>query len=224
MRILLVEDDPVLSDGIQQALKQAGYAVDHARTGPDALHLLSCFHYDTAVLDLGLPGLDGLDVLRQTRQQKNYVPILILTARDTLEDRLSGLDLGADDYLAKPFKLLELEARIRALMRRRFFGNETQLTLGSLTFDTQGRRAYLAGIPLELSARETDVLELLLISKNSVISKSSFIEKLCGWQEDVTENAIEVYISRLRRKLEPSDIRLKNIRGVGYAIEVAHET
>lgn len=223
MRVLLAEDDAVLADGIMQALKQGGYAVDHADNGVDAEHLLSSYPYDTAILDLGLPGLDGIEVLKQARLKRNAVPILILTARDTLEDRVNGLDFGADDYLTKPFKLKELEARIRALIRRKSFSAETELTLGSFRFDISGRRAYLHGHPLDLSSREMDILELLLSNSGKVVSKNKFIDHLCGWQEEVTGNAIEVYISRLRRKLEESGLAIKAVRGIGYILEQHHE-
>jgi two-component system OmpR family response regulator len=222
VRVLLAEDDAVLADGIAQALKHSGYVVDHASNGAEAEHLLSAYAYDTAILDLGLPEMDGLEVLRQARNKQNAVPILILTARDTLEDRISGLDLGADDYLTKPFKLKELEARIRALIRRKRFSTETKLKLGALRFDTNGRRAYLHDQVLELSAREMDVLELLLSHSGKVVSKGRFIDHLCGWREEVTENAIEVYISRLRRKLEESGLSIKAIRGIGYILELNH--
>lgn len=220
MRVLLAEDDTVLADGIVQALRQSGYVVDHAENGPDAEHLLSCIQYDTAILDLGLPDRDGLEVLKQVRDKKNAVPILILTARDTLEDRVQGLDLGADDYLTKPFKLQELEARIRALIRRKNFSTETELNFGALRFDTNGRRAYVNEQLLELSSREMDVLELLLMNAGKVVSKAKFIEHLCGWQEELTSNAIEVYLSRVRRKLESCGLSLRAIRGIGYILEV----
>ncbi len=223
MRVLLAEDDTVLADGIIQALRQSGYVVDHAESGPDAEHLLSCTQYDTAILDLGLPDQDGLEVLKQIRAKKNAVPILILTARDTLEDRVQGLDLGADDYLTKPFKLQELEARIRALIRRRHFSTETEIKLGAMRFDTNGRRVYINQQPLELSSRETDVLELLLMNAGKVVSKAKFVEHLCGWQEELTTNAVEVYLSRVRRKLEPYGLSLRAIRGIGYILEVAPE-
>ena len=223
MRVLLAEDDTVLADGIIQALRQSGYVIDHAVSGPDAEHLLSCTQYDTAILDLGLPDQDGLEVLKQIRAKKNAVPILILTARDTLEDRVQGLDLGADDYLTKPFKLQELEARIRALIRRRHFSTETEIKLGAMRFDTNGRRVYINQQPLELSSRETDVLELLLMNAGKVVSKTKFIEHLCGWQDELTTNAVEVYLSRVRRKLEPYGLSLRAIRGIGYILEVAPE-
>jgi len=223
VRILLAEDDAVLADGIDQALKQSGYIVDHAENGNDAQHLLTTYPYDTAILDLGLPDLDGLEVLRHVRDKRNAVPILILTARESLEDRITGLDLGADDYLTKPFKLKELEARIRALIRRKNFSNETSVKLGVLHFDTNGRRAYINEHPLELSSREMDVLELLLVNAGKVVSKTKFIQHLCGWQEDLTSNAIEVYISRLRRKLDPSGLSLRVIRGIGYILEIEGE-
>lgn len=223
MRVLLAEDDAVLADGIMKALKQSGYIVDHAETGADAEHMLASYPYDMAILDLGLPDQDGLDVLKHVRAQRNTIPILILTARDTLDDRVIGLDLGADDYLTKPFKLRELEARVRALIRRRHFSTETELILGQLRFDTNGRQATVNGCSLDLSAREMDVMELLLVNAGKVVSKAKCIDKLCGTEDALTPNAIEVYVSRLRRKLEFSGLSLRAIRGIGYILEVTDE-
>ncbi|MCA9788885.1 MAG: response regulator transcription factor [Cyanobacteria bacterium HKST-UBA03] len=220
MRILIAEDDVVLADGMVNALTQSGYVVDLARTGLDTESMLMAHGYDSAILDLGLPEKEGLDVLKAVRSLKNTVPVMILTARDTLTDRVNGLDSGADDYLTKPFKLEELEARLRALIRRKHQTTTTELSLGDLRFDTVGRCATLNHQPLPLSAREMNVMELLLINSGHVISKAKLIDHLCGWQDDVTDNAIEVYISRLRRKLEPSpSVSLRTIRGIGYMLE-----
>ena len=220
MRILIAEDDVVLADGMVNALTQSGYVVDLARTGLDTESMLMAHGYDSAILDLGLPEKEGLDVLKAVRSLKNTVPVMILTARDTLTDRVNGLDSGADDYLTKPFKLEELEARLRALIRRKHQTTTTELSLGDLRFDTVGRCATLNHQPLPLSAREMNVMELLLINSGHVISKAKLIDHLCGWQDDVTDNAIEVYMSRLRRKLEPSpSVSLRTIRGIGYMLE-----
>lgn len=220
MRILVVEDDAILADGIVQALRQCGYAVEHTNNGQKADELIEGADYDTVVLDLGLPHMDGLEVLKRLRARKEACPVLILTARDTLEDRIAGLDLGADDYLIKPFKLPELEARIRALLRRRYFTNQTELVVGTLRFDSNTRQAFLDGEKIAFSVRELDVLEVLLKNLGQIVNKNKIIDSLCGWNnEPVTLNAIEVYISRLRKKLEPAGFKLKTIRGLGYLLE-----
>lgn len=221
MRVLLVEDDPILADGLLHSLSRAGYAIDHARHGEEADHMLIAQSYDLAILDLGLPRLDGFEVLRRLRSRENSVPVLILTARDAVEDRVRGLDLGADDYLAKPFELPELEARIRALIRRGQFGASAQLTHGRLTLDTAGRQAVVDNKPLPLSARELALLEILMMRAGRVVGKEHILERLCNWNEDIGDNAIEVYMHRLRKKLETSGLRIRTIRGLGYLLENA---
>lgn len=221
MRVLLVEDDPILADGLLHSLSHAGYAVDRAAHGEAADHMLAAQNYDLAILDLGLPRLDGFEVLRRLRARGNAVPVLILTARDGIEDRVRGLDLGADDYLAKPFELPELEARVRALIRRGQFGASAQLTLGLVTLDTAGRQALLHGQPLTLSARELALLEILMMRAGRVVGKEHILERLCNWDEDIGDNAIEVYVHRLRKKLETSGLRIRTIRGLGYLLEDA---
>lgn len=223
MRVLIVEDDPILADGLNRSLSRAGYAVDCARNGEEADRMLSAQSYDLTILDLSLPRLDGFEVLRRLRQRGDKVPVLILTARDGLQDRVKGLDLGADDYIAKPFELAELEARVRALIRRGQFGASAQLTQGRLTLDTAGRRAILDGQPLMLSARELALLEILMLRAGKVVGKEHILERLCNWDEDIGDNAIEVYVHRLRKKLETSDIRIRTIRGLGYLLEHARE-
>jgi two-component system OmpR family response regulator len=219
MRILIVEDDPVLADGLVRALRSSDYAVDSATDGAMADHVLSASSYDLVILDLGLPRLEGYEVLRRLRRRGSKTPVLILTALDTLEDRVKGLDLGADDYLAKPFDLPELEARVRALIRRGQSGGGSLLSHGALTLDTAGRRALLAGAPLELSAREIGVLEVLMLRSGRVVNKDQLAEELYGWDEEVSANAIEVYVHRLRRKLEPAGVTIRTIRGLGYLLE-----
>jgi two-component system OmpR family response regulator len=222
MRLLIVEDDSLLSDGLSRSLRQAGFAVDIANDGAAADHLLLTQQYDLIILDLGLPKLDGLEVLRKLRRRDaaaRTAPVLILTARDSPEDRVRGLDLGADDYLAKPFNLPELEARVRALVRRGKFGTSPQLTHGRLCFDTIGRRASVDDQPLDLSARELCMLETLMLSTGRVVSKEQLAEQLGGRGEEVGLNAIEVYVHRLRKKLEPADVSIRTIRGLGYLRE-----
>jgi len=219
MRILIVEDDPTLADGLMRSLGQSGYAVDCAANGERAHAMLKDDVYDLAILDLGLPKIDGLEVLRRLRQRGGTVPVLILTAREGVESRVQGLDLGADDYLTKPFNLVELEARVRALIRRGQMGGSTSLSCGALVFDTAGRRATVAGQSIELSARELGVLEILMLRQGKVVNKEQIMEALCSWDEDLGENAIEVYIHRLRKKIEVSGAHIRTIRGLGYLLE-----
>ncbi|MEN3355408.1 MAG: two-component system, OmpR family, response regulator TctD [Betaproteobacteria bacterium] len=219
MRILIVEDDPVLADGLTRSLRHADYAVDCLNNGGEADHVLAAQSYDLVILDLGLPGLDGFEVLRRLRRRGAAFPVLVLTARDALPDRVKGLDLGADDYMIKPFDLPELEARVRALIRRGTSGGGSVLTHGSLMLDTAGRRATLAGEALDLSARELGVLEVLMMRSGRVVNKEQLAEQLYGWDEEVGPNAIEVYVHRLRRKLEPAGVSIRTIRGLGYLLD-----
>ncbi len=221
MRVLIVEDDPVLADGLTRSLRQADYAVDCVNDGAEADHILSTQSYDLVILDLGLPKIDGFEVLRRLRRRGLKVPVLALTARDALQDRVKGLDLGADDYMTKPFDLPELEARARALIRRGQSGGSSLLSHGALTLDIAGRRATLNGEPLELSARELGVLEVLMMRSGRVVGKEQLAEQLYGWDEEVGANAIEVYVHRLRRKLEPAGVAIRTIRGLGYLLEKA---
>lgn len=216
MKILLVEDDRLLGDGIRTGLAQAGFAVDWAVDGREAELALLGESYDAAILDLGLPRLSGLDVLRSARTSKNPVPILILTARDTVADRIAGLDAGADDYLVKPFDLGELQARLRALVRRANSQTAAQIIHGTLQLDGAGHSVRYEGHPVELSAREFAVLQQLLLNAGRVLSKAKLEEKLYGWGDEIESNAIEVFIHHLRRKLSPDLIR--TVRGVGYMI------
>ncbi len=219
MRILIAEDDPVLADGLIRSLRAASYAVDNAGDGGEADHMLAAQNYDLVILDLGLPKLDGFEVLRRLRRRSSRVPVLVLTARDALDDRVKGLDIGADDYLTKPFDLPELEARVRALIRRGQSGGGSLVTHGALAIDTTGRRATLNGEPLELSARELGVLEVLTLRSGRVVNKEQLAEQLYGWDEEVGANAIEVYVHRLRKKLEPFGVTIRTIRGLGYLLE-----
>jgi two-component system OmpR family response regulator len=219
MRILIVEDDPALANGLSRSLEQSGYAVDCATNGEQANTMLKEAVYDLTILDLGLPRLEGTEVLKRLRQRGGRTPVLILTARDAVEDRVQGLDLGADDYMTKPFNLVELEARVRALIRRGQLGSNALLSCGSLTFDPSGHRASNGEIPLELSSRELGVLEVLMLRLGKVVNKEQIMEALCNWDEDLGDNAIEVYIHRLRKKIEAPGAHIRTIRGLGYLLE-----
>lgn len=224
VRIFLVEDDTVLAAALTRALTQAAYAVDVAQTGEEADRALASHDYDLVILDIGLPKLDGFEVLRRLRAHRSIVPVLILTARDSLEDRVAGLDLGADDYLTKPFDLPEFEARVRALIRRGHYSASASLVHGCLRFDTVGRRLYCQEQPVELSVRELAVIELLMLREGRVVSKEQMVDHLYGWGDEVGSNAIEVYVHRLRKKLEPAGVNIRTVRGMGYLLDKADAT
>jgi two-component system OmpR family response regulator len=219
MRILIVEDDQVLADGLKHSLMQSGYAIDLVTNGLDADQILSYQNYDLIVLDLGLPKLGGFEVLKRLRAKNNKTPVLILTATDSIESRVNGLDLGADDYLSKPFNLAELEARVRALIRRGQAGGSAIIKIGQLSLDTINHLASHLDENLHLSAREFAVLEILMLKQGKVVSKTQMLEKLCNFDEDITDNALEVYLHRLRKKLDDCDISIRTIRGLGYLLE-----
>lgn len=219
MRILLVEDDPLLADGLARTLRNSGYLVEVAGDGRTADQWLATEKFDLTVLDLGLPGLDGSEVLQRLRQRKQRTPVLILSARMALEERVRLLDLGADDYMVKPVALVELEARVRALIRRGQGTPETVITLGRLQLDTVGKRAWLAGKALDLTAREWAALEFLAGRVNRIVSKEQISQSLYRWDDEITPNAIEKFVSRLRTKLEPAGINIRTVRGLGYYLE-----
>jgi len=219
MRILVAEDDAILADGVTRTLRQSGYAVDWVKNGAEADSALDTDDFDLLILDIGLPKKSGLDVLKRLRGRDSRLPVLILTALDGVNDRVRGLDAGADDYLAKPFDLAELEARVRALTRRGMAGGPTLLRHGPLTYDQVGRVARLTGEPLELSAREVSLLEIFLQRAGRLVSKDQLVSHLCEWGEEVSANAIEVYVHRLRKKLEPGGVRIVTVRGLGYSLE-----
>ncbi len=219
MRILIVEDDLVLADGLKNSLMQSGYAVDLAVNGSDADGILAYQNFDLVVLDLGLPKLSGFEVLKRLRARGSKMPVLILTANDDVDNRVKGLDLGADDYLSKPFILAELEARVRALIRRGQTGGSAIITVGKLALDTVNHSASYNNASLNLSARELAVLEILMLKAGKVVNKEQMLEKLCNFDEDISDNALEVYLHRLRKKLDHSDIAIRTIRGLGYMIE-----
>jgi two-component system, OmpR family, response regulator len=219
MRILIVEDDPILADGLVHALRQSSYIVDWAKTGEEADDNFESREYDLVILDLGLPRKDGLEVLRQLRLQGVRTPVLILTARDSVEDRVAGLDSGADDYLIKPFDLAELEARARALIRRGQGGVETTIEIGPIRYDMNGRRVFIGDAPIDLSARELSVFEILALRAGRVVSKEQLADRLGGVEDAMNPGAIEVYVHRLRKKLEAARIPIRTIRGLGYLLE-----
>jgi two-component system OmpR family response regulator len=221
MRILIVEDDELLASGLTRALAIPGYAVDHVSNGEKALLALDAEHYDLLVLDIGLPGIDGFGVLRRVRERRQTLPALILTARDAVSDRVRGLDLGADDYMTKPFALGELEARVRALLRRGHHAQSAQLSCGALLMDTLAHRAWLNHKAINLTAREWGVLEYLLMRQGQVLSKDKIMQAVCNWDEEISSNAVEVYMSRLRTKLDPAGVHIRTVRGYGYLLDEA---
>lgn len=216
MRILVVEDDNLLGDGIQAGLRQAGFVVDWVRDGVAARAALEAESFAAVVLDLGLPRLSGLELLRRLRAARNPIPVLILTARDTVADRIQGLDTGADDYLVKPFDLGELSARLRALLRRAAGSPEPLLRVGAIELDPAGHSVRLDGRTVELSAREFSLLHELMANAGRVLSRRQLEERLYAWGEEVESNAVEVHVHHLRRKLAPELIR--TVRGVGYLL------
>ncbi len=218
MRILIAEDDSILADGLTRSLRLNGYAVDAVSDGLAADSALRSQEFDLLILDLGLPRMSGLEVLSNLRNKNSHLPVLILTAADSVEQRVKGLDLGADDYMAKPFSLSELEARVRALTRRGAGGGSTILKHGRLEFDQTGRVAMVDQHALELSAREISLLEILLTRSGRMVSKTQIVDHLCEWGEEVSSNAIEVYVHRLRKKLEPSGVKIATVRGLGYCL------
>jgi len=216
MRVLVVEDDLLLGDATQAGLRQAGFTVDWVTDGAAAATRLATESFSAVVLDLGLPQLSGLDLLRQLRRRGTPVPVLILTARDTTTDRITGLDAGADDYLIKPFDLGELAARLRALMRRAAGLAGPTLRVGRLDLDPVAHRVHFRGKEVELSAREFALLQCFMLEAGRVQTRGQLEERLYAWGEEVESNTIEVYVHHLRRKLAPDVIR--TVRGVGYLL------
>jgi two-component system OmpR family response regulator len=208
---------------LARALGQSGYLIDVVSDGRKADAWLESQSFDLAILDLGLPGLDGTDVLQRLRARRQLVPVLILSAREALEERVRLLDLGADDYLVKPVALAELEARVRALIRRGQGAPDPAITLGRLTLDTVGKRAWLDGEALDLTAREWSALEFLAQRVNRIVNKDQIMQALYSWEDEITPNAVEKFISRLRSKLEPAGIVIRTVRGLGYYLEKPHE-
>jgi two-component system, OmpR family, response regulator len=219
MRVLLIEDDTVLADGLARSLKLAGHTVAWWANGEDAIGVLLVEKFNLVVLDLGLPDMDGLDILRTLRGRKATVPVLIITARSLVEDRIKGLDMGADDYLTKPFELIEFDARVRALLRRRYADGLDALICGDLSLDIAARRVFLSEKPLDLPRRELHILEAIMSRKGHLISKNQVVDFISTYNEDLNPSAVETYISRLRKKLRGSNVEIRTIRGMGYSIE-----
>ncbi|MDR2013294.1 MAG: response regulator [Rhodanobacter sp.] len=219
MRVLIIEDDAAIADAICATLTNAGHAVDRLANGRQADVALRDHPYDLVVLDLGLPDMDGVEILRRLRARADAVPVLVATAREELEERVRTLDLGADDYLVKPFALREFEARVRALQRRRTTQGVPELQLGRLRLDLPRRRVHIEDVPLELTPREFGLLEALAARLDRVISREQLIEALCGWDTTLTDNGLDIAVYRLRRKLEGSHVRIRTVRGLGYLLE-----
>jgi two-component system OmpR family response regulator len=224
MQLLLAEDDPILANGLTAQLNGAGFTVEHAPNGPVAEYLLARQNFDIAIIDLGLPMIDGLTVLKKLRANRPNLPVVVLTALDKLDSRLAGLNAGADDYMTKPFDFPELEARLRAVLRRSRQGPATgDVAMEGLHFDRAARRAVIHGEPVELSPREATLLELLLVHVDKVVTKEQIA---AAWAGDGTEvgvgNTAEVHIHRLRRKLEGSGLEIRTVRGLGYLLAAEH--
>ena len=219
MRILITEDDAALAEALQFSLTQAGYAVDWVANGAAADEALKEDIFGLLILDLGLPKLDGFEVLRRLRRRNSSMPVLILSGREKPEEKVMGLDLGADDYLVKPFSLNELQARVRALLRRGQSGVASVVSYGGLDFDTVGRTASIDGRTLQLSLHEIGVLEVLLRRFGRVVSKEKLVEQLYRYDEEVSHNAIEVYVHRVRKKIAGAGVTVRTLYGRGYLLD-----
>jgi DNA-binding response OmpR family regulator len=219
MRVLIVEDDPMLARSLKQGLQQAGFTVDVATSAEEADGMVGDESFDIALVDIGLPGADGLALIQRLRAAGNRVPVMVLTARGGMEDTVRGLDAGADDYLAKPFRLPEVLARMRALTRRSHALASSRIEHGALVLDTRSHRAEIAGEALDLTNREWAILEQLLMMSPAVVSKDRLVQSLAGWDKDITPNAIEVHVSRLRAKIAPARVVIRTVRGIGYRVD-----
>ena len=218
MRLLLVEDNHELADWLGRTLRQANYVVDVVHDGDDAEHALAVCDYALVILDLALPKRAGLEVLRGLRMRRNSVPVIVLTADASLDGRVKGLNEGADDYLAKPFRIEELEARVRAQIRRASYRTEPVVSLGDLVFDSNSRQFLLAGRPLALTPREHAVLEQLVVKAGHTVSKAQLSEAIYDFEAEADPSAIEIYVHRVRKKLEGSRVHIATLRGLGYLL------
>ena len=220
MRILVVEDDAMLAEGLTRVLTRAGHAVEHAETGVQADKALRTTSYALVVLDIGLPDIDGFEVLRRLRARHSATNVLVLTARDAVEDRVHGLDLGADDYLTKPFSITEFEARVRALLRRTSLPAGA-VSIGQLVVDVEAKSVRCKGVPIDLTVREWALLELFMARPGRVLGKEQIAHQLSDYDAQLSPNAIEVYVSRLRSKIEAAGVHIRTVRGFGYLWETA---
>jgi two-component system, OmpR family, response regulator len=223
MRVLIVEDEPLLANGLTETLRREGYVADAVASAEAAETALKVTDVDLIVLDIGLPGLDGFAWLKRLRSRGGEQAVLVLTARDALADRVHGLKLGADDYLAKPFATEELVARVSALARRGRAMRSRLIEHGALTVDLERKRAAIGGKPIDLSQREYSILEFLFSNVGAIVGKDKIASAVASWDEQISPNAIEVQISRLRTKLEPAGISIRTIRGLGYLVEVPRD-
>lgn len=220
MRILLVEDDDLLLSGLREAFGQAGYEMDHLGSAEPAVDALTHGVHDLAIVDIGLPGMDGLELVRRLRTLGNKVPVLVLTARDGLADRVRGLNDGADDYLIKPFLLPELLARVQALIRRSQSAASSRMVAGPLSMDMATHEAQLMGEVLSLTGREWDLLLLMVLAAPGVVAKRRLADSMSRWDKEITDNAIEIYVSRLRTKLGGGGLSIRTVRGIGYRLDI----
>jgi len=220
MKILLIEDDEVIGDAVKTSLEKADYLVEWAKNGLEGEIALTDQHFEAIILDLGLPKKGGLEILKNLRSKKIKFPVLIISANENFDNKILGLDLGADDYLAKPFNLQELHARLRVVIRRNNQSSDNMIEFGPLSFDIKQRAFLIKGKELNLSKRELNLLEVFILKNNRSITKESLLEKLYGWDDEISENAIEVYIHRVRKKLNPFGIEIINRRGLGYSLNL----
>ncbi|MCL7713995.1 response regulator [Stenotrophomonas mori] len=223
MRILVAEDDHDIAAGVCAALQRQGHAVDHVDDGTLADAALAATAYDMLILDLGLPSLEGSEVLQRLRQRGDSLPVLVVTARDGLQERVRTLDLGADDYLIKPFAVDELEARVRAQLRRVTSNGQPELRIGRLRLDLPGHRVWMNADVLELTAREFGLLAALAMRQDRISSRAQLVEALCSWDEELTDNGLDIALHRLRRKLRPGGMGIRTVRGLGYMLEESAE-
>ncbi len=219
MRILVAEDDRDIAAGICASLRRQGHAVDHVDDGARAETALNDTHYDLLVLDLGLPTLEGKQVLQHLRQRGGSMPVLVITARDGLQERIQTLDLGADDYLIKPFAVDEFDARVRAQLRRVTSDGKPELRIGRLRLDLPGHRVWLNDAPMELTNREFGLLSALSTRPDRISSRAQLVEALCNWDQELTDNGLDIALHRLRRKLRPGGMGIRTVRGLGYMLE-----
>jgi two-component system OmpR family response regulator len=221
MRLLIVEDNAELASALLRILQSEGHVVDTAADGEDADALLAAESFDLVVLDIGLPSIDGFTLLRRLRSRSSDTAVLVLTAHGGLEDRVRGLDLGADDYMTKPFEIAELEARIRALLRRKAGAKGNVVRVSDLALDVAARRVTIGEAPLELPKREFDLLEALVLRAGRVVAKSELGEAISPLEDPMTDSAVELYVSRLRKKIEMAGVRIRVLRGLGYIMETS---